>query len=177
MPEQLGCYGLELTAMQDFVITVLPTDKPKIQEIYDRRAKMKLAENGSYAEMANAELILGAAEGLKSQGSAGAGNLAGIGIGVGVGMGLAGKFVDGVSGDAQAAAQAAAAPGVPAQPTSAVTVSHAGTTCAACGAALATGARFCSDCGSPAAARRCPACGATVASGKFCSACGETMGG
>jgi membrane protease subunit (stomatin/prohibitin family) len=170
MPDQLACYGLELTAMQDFVITVLPNDKPKIQEIYDRRAKMKLAENDSYSEMATAELLLGAADGLKSQGSAGAGNMAGIGIGVGVGMGLAGKLVD------DGPVPAAAAP-APAEATAAVAVTRSGGVCATCGAALPPGARFCSDCGTRTAARTCPACGEVVPSGRFCSACGQPMDG
>jgi len=174
MPEQLEDYGLELTAMQDFVVTVLPGDKPKIQEIYDRRAKMRLAEEGSYSEMANAELLLGAAEGLKSQGSAGAGNLAGIGMGVGVGMGLANRL----AGSAMTQPSTEPAATVPAgQPTAAVAVTRAAATCAACGSALAPGARFCSDCGTPTSLRMCQTCGHSVASGKFCSACGTAMEG
>ncbi len=46
--------------------------------------------------------------------------------------------------------------------------------CSACGAALAAGAKFCSECGTPAAAS-CPGCGAPVAGGRFCSECGTPL--
>lgn len=54
-------------------------------------------------------------------------------------------------------------------------------TCAACGAALPPQAKFCLECGAkvepkaPAGMVVCPACGQTVAKGKFCPACGAKM--
>jgi len=168
MPEELECFGIELVAIQDFVVNILPSDKPKLQEIYDRRAKMRLAENDAYGEMANAELLLGAAEGLKSQGSAGAGNLAGLGMGVGIGMGLAGKLAGSMASPAAVAVAPSQVEDLP-----------VGGICPACGASLASGARFCAQCATPVstAAVTCPTCDAHVAPGTYCSACGGLLGG
>ena len=48
--------------------------------------------------------------------------------------------------------------------------------CAHCSAELPDGAKFCQECGTPAAARTCPACGAiTVAGGRFCNECGHAL--
>lgn len=53
---------------------------------------------------------------------------------------------------------------------------QAGARCAACGAALPEGARFCPGCGKPAA-RVCPVCGAApaAADAKFCANCGAPL--
>lgn len=49
-------------------------------------------------------------------------------------------------------------------------------TCAACGATLAPGARFCPHCGAPAGPPACAACGARLAPGaKFCPGCGAPV--
>lgn len=157
MASELDVYGLEVTFLEDFVITVLPQDKHKIQEIYDRRAKMKLAEDDSYRAMAESEVMLGAAQGLKTAGAAGASNAAGLGLGVGIGMGLGAKLSpDGSTAGAESAPRAGA--------------------CDQCGASLAPGAKYCSDCGLPVAnAVVCSSCGKTVAAGRFCSACGQPL--
>lgn len=159
MGAELQSYGLEVTFLEDFVISVLPQDKHKIQEIYDRRAKMKLAEDDSYRAMAESEVMLGAAEGLKSAGASGAANSAGLGLGVGIGMGLASKMnADGTPRTEQGA------------------TAEGGLICTHCSAQLLPGARFCSECGMPASnATTCPTCGETVVRGKFCSACGRPL--
>ncbi len=81
--------------------------------------------------------------------------------------------IDRIRAENEAERAAAAAPAAPAP---------AGLTCPGCGAAIANGLKFCSQCGTkiepPAApiAKTCPACGAAVTEGvRFCSACGSPM--
>ncbi len=51
------------------------------------------------------------------------------------------------------------------------------TVCASCGAGLPTGARFCMQCGTPAAST-CPACGQPIVPGaRFCMQCGTRVDG
>lgn len=122
--ERLIDYGIAISAIQDFSVKVDPADASRLKEIYDRRAKTKLAADPNYAGMAEAEAMLGAAEGLKSGGSGGsmssATDFAGMGIGLGIGMKMADKFVQG-SGEARMA-------------------------CPACGVAIGSG-KFCPACG------------------------------
>ena len=48
--------------------------------------------------------------------------------------------------------------------------------CASCGSAVAAGAKFCANCGTPTAAT-CTSCGTAVAAGaKFCANCGTPVG-
>jgi len=47
--------------------------------------------------------------------------------------------------------------------------------CAACASELVDGAKFCSECGTPAALAACPSCGSPVDGGKFCSECGAPL--
>lgn len=48
--------------------------------------------------------------------------------------------------------------------------------CAACGESLPEGAKFCPNCGKPAARKVCPVCGAEPAEGaKFCANCGAPL--
>lgn len=54
----------------------------------------------------------------------------------------------------------------------------AGTFCAACGAALPEGAKFCPACGTPTAQKKvCPVCGAApaVEGARFCAECGASL--
>lgn len=75
----------------------------------------------------------------------------------------------------EARAQAAAAAAVPQTPA-------AETVCPNCGAAVADGKKFCSECGAkievpvPAGPKYCTGCGAVIAEGrKFCSECGTKV--
>ncbi len=73
---------------------------------------------------------------------------------------------DFVSGTDMSAKAVAAAPGV-------APAAH----CSACGGMLATGAKFCPQCGEARPETGCPGCHAPVAPGaKFCAACGSKVG-
>ena len=74
----------------------------------------------------------------------------------------------------QAAAGVAAAPAPAAAPGAAPAAA-----CASCGGTLATGAKFCANCGTPVPSKAfCTGCGKELASGaKFCANCGQPAGG
>ena len=144
MHDEIGRYGLEVCGLEDFVISVAEEDKPKLQEIWDRRARMRLAKDEHYAEMADAEAILGAAEGLRAAaasaggGAGGAGGAAGmaqLGLGVGIGMGLGEKLAGRVAGEGGGAPRAGYEPVA------------AAAFCSQCGQPLEDGDKFCSGCG------------------------------
>jgi class 3 adenylate cyclase len=48
-------------------------------------------------------------------------------------------------------------------------------TCHSCGADLPQNAKFCAECGAPAAVRACPACGVPAERGRFCMECGTPI--
>jgi len=148
--ERLADYGLEVTRIQDFNLSIDRADAVQLKELYQRKARTKLAEGDAYQRMAEAEAMLGAAEGLKNSGGTGGGmgnvaDFAGIGIGLGVGMKVADKMTGGkLLGDGAPAPQLATpAPAPATQPASDALVS-----CPACGASVHAGA-FCSACGAP----------------------------
>lgn len=133
---RLAEYGLELAAIQDFSVKVDPADAANLKEIYNRKAKTKLAADPNYAEMAEAEAMLGAAEGLKTGGSGGsmssATDFAGMGIGLGIGMKMSDKFVEGSAGSSKMAV------------------------CPSCGAVVEAG-NFCPSCGASLGGAAAPA--------------------
>lgn len=74
----------------------------------------------------------------------------------------------------QVAATANVAPSSVAGQESAIPQAPAGTVCK-CGASLAPGAKFCSECGEKVKPAGCPKCGNPDAKGKFCSECGTAL--
>jgi membrane protease subunit (stomatin/prohibitin family) len=116
-----------------------------------------------YQQLAQAEMMMNAGEGMKKGG--GGGGLEGAGIGLGFGM--AAQMM-GQMNQARAPEQGGAKPNLPG---AAATV-----TCPACNASVAAG-KFCAECGKtlppPAAAagKFCTGCGKPM-SGKFCAECG-----
>lgn len=75
-------YGVEIVRFGDFTISMDPADKERLDKMLERSAYANMA--GGYQQMAQAEMMLGAAEGMKKGGS-GAG-LEGMGMGMGFGM-------------------------------------------------------------------------------------------
>ena len=143
--------GLELASFYVENIS-LP---PEVEQMLDRRTEMGMVGNmQQYAQFQAASSIPDAAKN--------PGGLAGAGIGLGAGAVMGSAFYQAFSQPAAPQAQ----PKPPEEPPA--------VRCAKCGAAVAAGARFCPECGTPAAQpARCVKCGAPLAAGsKFCPACG-----
>jgi membrane protease subunit (stomatin/prohibitin family) len=97
-------YGVEIIRFGDFSITMDPADKERLDKLVDRIAYvsgMGQAPGGmaAYQQLAQAEMMMGAAEGMKKGGDGGGGALQGAGIGMGFAM--AGQMAN-VSNQAQA---------------------------------------------------------------------------
>lgn len=88
----------------------------------------------------------------------------GAGIGMGMGLGMGQMFAN-MSQNMNHSQQAAPA------------AQQGGRHCIHCGAQLSPNAKFCPECGKPAASENlCPKCGAKLpASGKFCPECGAKI--
>jgi membrane protease subunit (stomatin/prohibitin family) len=165
-------YGVEIIRFGDFSIAMDQKDRERIARYRDRFAYVdRISQNPQgYHQFAQAEMMLGAAEGM-AKGGAGAGN-AMAGAGIGLGFGMAGQmFGNAMPGFAQQPA-----PGAP-QPAAAPGPQPAGArvTCPSCNAQVAPG-KFCVECGKSlpevqARPKFCASCGAPLA-GKFCAQCG-----
>ncbi|HEY5540786.1 MAG TPA: SPFH domain-containing protein, partial [Coriobacteriia bacterium] len=78
----IDSYGMRVTKLQDFIAQITDESWSTYQEITKRRANMQLAADPTWGTMAQGELMLGAAQGLKS-GTGGAGGTAGTLAGAG----------------------------------------------------------------------------------------------
>lgn len=119
----------------------------EVEKAIDENARLGLLKGNAelYTRIARADAMVEAA---KNPG------MAGSVIGAGVGLGLGADLGREISRSASAQTER---------------------TCAACGAALPAGAKFCPECGA-GVKYTCPKCGAAVApSAKFCPECGEKI--
>lgn len=154
-------YGVEITRIEDFLVTIDDVDRGRLLDIKDRMAKMRLAGDPRYMAAAQTEAMFGAAEGMRKGGDGS--TMAGLFVGAGIGQAVSGGIG---AGQVQQAAQAAA------QTDAAV---PSGAACPSCGTVAAAGAKFCSDCGA-ALTKACTSCGAKLApSDKFCPSCGTKV--
>jgi membrane protease subunit (stomatin/prohibitin family) len=146
-------YGVTLSDFR--ILSISPPDH--VQEMIDKRGGMAAVgslDNFVRYQAGNA-LEKAAAGGGGGAGLAAAG--VGAGAGLGLGAGMAGVVTNALGGAAKSS-----------------------TPCAACGAAVASGANFCSRCGvrQSAAATSCPSCLAENAPGaRFCASCGTALPG
>ena len=171
-------FGLAITRIEDFLVSMDDVDRQRLLDIKDRMAKMRLAGDPRYMAAAQTEAMFGAAEGMK-QGGDGVG-MAGLFVGAGIGQNIAGGIQ---SGQVQQAAtqaaqdeQAAAAPAPAAAAAAVVSPAAASVACPNCGTANPAGAKFCQSCGTALGAKVCANCGAEVPAGaKFCPACGTAQ--
>lgn len=130
----------------------------EVEKAIDKRTTMGvLGDMGDYTRYQAAEAIRDFAQ------NEGSGGIAGVGIGLGAGAQVGQVFAGAMNANTAAPAPAAA---------------PAASTCAACGASVPAGAKFCPSCGKNPrpAGRVCPGCGADVpADGRFCPSCGKSL--
>jgi membrane protease subunit (stomatin/prohibitin family) len=84
-------YGVEIIRFGDFSVTMDQADKERLDKLVDRIAYvsgMGSAPGGmaAYQQLAQAEMMMGAAEGMKKGGDGGGGAMQGAGIGLGFAM-------------------------------------------------------------------------------------------
>lgn len=153
--------GIELS--QVYVENVsLPQE---VEEALDKRTSLGILGDkmGTYVAMETVGAMRDAASNPNGSG------LAGAGVGVGVGVGMAGMMMNNLK-DVQDT--------TPTKPIDANNkVEEKGPVCPKCGAQLAPGAKFCSECGEKMpVAQFCSECGEKVAPGaKFCPNCGHKL--
>lgn len=160
-------YGLEIVRFGDFHIAMGEKDEERLNKFYERASYINMAGGlQGYQQMAQAEMMMGASEGMAKGGGGGGGALAGAGLGMG--MAMAGQMMNN---------QFAARQGGPQPQTPATGMSTAKVTCGSCGTAVNPG-KFCAECGQPLATgpKFCTSCGSQVA-GKFCGDCGTPAAG
>ncbi len=158
-------YGIQIVRLGNFVIAIDESDAANLKRLYTDAAYLKTVGGvANYQQFAAGKAMLGAGAGMaKGGGSDGGASGAGLlgGAGLGVGIGLAQMLVQDHRGGT---ALAPAAPGVvcakcgksvpPGKFCSSCGADLAAQTvaaanCAACGAPLAPGAKFCGQCGKP----------------------------
>lgn len=84
-------YGVEIVRFGDFSVTMDQADKERLDKLVDRMAYVSGMSQGpgglaAYQQLAQAEMMMGAAEGMKQGGGAGGGAFEGAGIGMGFAM-------------------------------------------------------------------------------------------
>ena len=84
-------YGVEIMRFGDFSVTMDQADKERLDKLVDRIAYVSGMGNApggmaAYQQLAQAEMMMGAAEGMKKGGDGGGNALAGAGIGMGFAM-------------------------------------------------------------------------------------------
>lgn len=107
--KHIESYGVEIVRFGDFTISMDPADKERLDKLIERQAYANMA--GGYQQMAQAEMMLGAAEGMKKGGSGVEG--AGMGMGMGMGFGMANQMAQ-MMGQQQQARPAGGGGGAPA---------------------------------------------------------------
>jgi membrane protease subunit (stomatin/prohibitin family) len=159
---QLGPYGLQITRLGNFVVTIDEKDEEELKKLYRDAAYVRMAGGmQGFQQFAAGKAMLGAGQG--GGGHGGEGSL-GQGVGLGLGLGMGQVFAQQAGGLVAGSGAAAAAPAAVGGQVK----------CPACGAAVAAG-KFCAECGKPLAVakRFCSGCGAEIGpAAKFCSGCG-----
>jgi membrane protease subunit (stomatin/prohibitin family) len=93
-------YGVEIIRFGDFSITMDQADKERLDKLVERMAYVNASGGmAGYQQLAQAEMMMGAAEGMKKGGDGGGGAFQGAGIGMGFAM--AGQMA-GMMGNANA---------------------------------------------------------------------------
>jgi membrane protease subunit (stomatin/prohibitin family) len=94
-------YGVEIMRFGDFSITMDQADKERLDKLVERMAYINATGGmAGYQQLAQAEMMMGAAEGMKKGGGAGTGL---EGAGIGMGFAMAGQMANMMGGGAAAA--------------------------------------------------------------------------
>jgi membrane protease subunit (stomatin/prohibitin family) len=163
--KQIDNYGVEIIRFGDFTISMDAQDRERLDKLVERAAYINMTGGlGGYQQFAQAEMMMGAGEGMKKGGGGGGGALEGAGLGMGFAM-----------------AQNMANMNNQQQPQGQVRTPVQGTMgqvkCGGCGAMVNPG-KFCAECGKTLAVagpKFCANCGKPMA-GKFCADCGTSAG-
>jgi membrane protease subunit (stomatin/prohibitin family) len=84
--KNIESYGVEIIRMGDFTISMDNADKERLDKLVERAAYINMTGGmAGYQQLAQAEMMMGAAEGMKKGGDAG-GAMQGAGIGLGFAM-------------------------------------------------------------------------------------------
>jgi len=86
--KHIESYGVEVIRFGDFTISMDPADRDRLDKLVERAAYVNMA--GGYQQMAQAEMMLGAAEGMKKGGNSSALD----GAGIGMGFAMAGQMMN-----------------------------------------------------------------------------------
>ncbi len=157
LTDEFNSLGLELTK---FVIENISLPQ-EVEAAMDKRTSMGvIGDVGRYAQFQAADAMRDAAQNT----GGGAGTGAGLGAGFAIGNAMAGAMTNAMGkSNAEAAAGASAS-------------TDERTACVKCGAKLATGAKFCSECGAKQEKQTCSNCHNELAPGtKFCNECGTKV--
>lgn len=183
-------YGLNIIRLGNFVVSIKDEDEKNLKKLYTDAAYVRMAGGmQGYQQFAAGKAMMGAGEGMAQGGGGGGGGnalLGGAGLGVGFGLAnmfgqqqqqaqqgggqMGGGYPQGTGGPGGQGQVQGAAPA----PAAGGGVAGSGIQCPACGSTVAPG-KFCASCGQPLAAAKkfCSNCGGEVAAdAKFCSGCG-----
>jgi membrane protease subunit (stomatin/prohibitin family) len=164
--QSIETYGLKFARLGNFDISLDPADAAKLKELAEDIRRSQLA--GGYAQMAQVEMMKGAAAGMAQGGGAVGPALMGIGMNMG---GMATQ---------QPPQSSPVPPPMQMAPQAGTQGGEASGThpCPSCQAPVAAGAKFCGSCGTAQpATQHCTNCGSELAAGaKFCGDCGTPQG-
>ena len=166
-------YGLEIVRFGNFNIAMGEEDEERLNKFYERASYVNMTGGlQGYQQLAQAEMMMNAGEGMKHGGGGGADSgLAGAGLGLGLGM--AAQMMNSMNQGRAGGGGAQPQPNLPPTGGAQATIQ-----CPSCNQAVAPG-KFCAECGKPLPApgpRHCTSCGAALA-GKFCAECGTAAPG
>ncbi|MCP4449484.1 MAG: SPFH domain-containing protein [Myxococcales bacterium] len=162
-------YGVEIVRFGDFHIAMSEKDEERLNNFYEKASYINMAGGlQGYQQMAQADMMVSAGEGMAKGGGTGGGMMEGAGLGMG--MAMAGQMANSFQnpGGQQQQGQQAPEPNTPPSGMNANMV-----TCGGCNANVPQG-KFCAECGNTLAVagpKFCSNCG-IAAEGKFCSGCG-----
>jgi membrane protease subunit (stomatin/prohibitin family) len=171
-------YGFKIVPMGNFLIGIKEEDEKTLKKLYTDAAYVRMAGGmQGYQQFASGKAMMGAGEGMAKGGGGGDGGNSMLGgAALGVGFGMANMFQQGAQnqGGATQGQQTGTTPGnlAPAAPSAAADANLV--VCPSCSKKVASG-KFCSECGEPLSQgpKFCSNCGTKLSeNAKFCPECG-----